>query len=63
MDRKKVAAKQSMILQTYRIPADRSGNVNTVSFEERKQSENIAAADSHDSKIKPHEEKTEYLGK
>lgn len=60
MDRKKVAAKQSMILQTYRIPADRSGNFNTVSFEEGKQSENIAAADSHDSKMKPHEEKTDF---
>jgi len=61
MDRKKVATKQSMILQTYRISADRSDNFKTVSFDERRQSEDIAAADYNDSKINTHEEKRDYL--
>lgn len=54
MDRKKVAAQQSMILQTYRISADRSDNFNTVSFDEKRQTDDIAAADYHDSKLNTH---------
>jgi hypothetical protein len=50
MDRKKVEAKQSAILQTYQISADRSDNLRVVSHDGSRMSEDITAASLHDSK-------------
>ena len=52
MDRKKVEAKQSVILQTYQISADRSDNFQVVSLHGSRTSEDVTAANVNDSQKK-----------
>jgi len=63
MDRKKVAAAQSTILQTYQISADRSDNFQSVSVDPKRLSDDFAATDFHDSSLNSHEQMTDELRK